>query len=151
EPIDPSGKPMGTPMMGGGAASESSGIVDAGVDGMLATPPSGASGQPLSSLVRGARGTPAPTVLLASQPASPGAPPTGAPPPSGAPAQPAPTQPAPTQPQPSPTQPQPSPTQPQPPTTQPMPPPGSPPTGTPAPGSPATGTPAPGSPPTGTP
>jgi outer membrane biosynthesis protein TonB len=146
EPTSPSGMPM----IGGGASTEGSGPDDAGVDGLLATPPARGSSPTQSSLMRmrGARDSASPTVLLASQPASPsvpsqpapsqppGSPPTGAPSPSQ-PGAPSPSQPAPSQPTPSkPTPSKPSPAQPSP--TQPSP-------SQPAPSQPAPSQPSPGS------
>jgi hypothetical protein len=100
-----------------------SGASTTGPDATLNTSQGPAS--PLSEMVAGAHGTgPAPTVLLASQPA--GAPPPGAAPSPGGP--PTPGSPQPTTPSPSPSQP--------------AQPPGSPPTpGVPAPGAPTPGTP----------
>lgn len=113
EPTSPSGMPSAMPMGGGAREGSNPDPIDAGVDGMLATPPSG--GQPLSLL----RGPGSPAIQLAAQPTSP-----SAPPPTGAPSPGAPPQPAPS--------PSPSPSQPS------QPAPGTPPTGAPLqPGTPA--------------
>jgi hypothetical protein len=137
EPTSPSGMPMG------GGARESNDPIDAGVDGMLAAPPAGASSQLQSLLMRGSHRAGAPTVLLASQPATPGAPPpSGAPAQPGAPSQPSPSQPSP--PQPAPAQPSPTPGAPPPTGAPSQPSPSQPSPSQPSPGSPRPGSGAPG-------
>lgn len=88
EPTDPSGKPMtgAAPAMGSPAMEAP---MDAGVDSMLGTPQASAAGPSLSGAHAARSGGAEAVMLLASQPASPAAPPAGAPAPAPTPSVPA--------------------------------------------------------------